>query len=250
MEVEEYARVAAAEDEHWWYRNTRALVADLLAPWLPRARRILDAGCGPGGNGAWLARFGTVVGVDISPDALAFVRDRRPETMPVRASLDALPFPDAAFDVVVGITVLYTVADDRRAFAELARVLAPGGALLVLEPAFESLRRRHDATVHGRRRYRRAELEQRVHDHGLTLERATYAYSFLAPPAALLGAVERLRPRAHDPRDMAPDGRVESDVERRSLDSAFAPLAGVERRWLMRHDVPFGTSVIVVASAD
>ena len=243
MEVEEYARIAAAEDEHWWYRNTRALVADLLSPWLTQSQRILDAGCGPGGNGAWLAQHGTVVGVDVSPDALAFVRARRPGTRPVRASLEALPFPDSIFDVVVGITVLYTIDDDRRAFRELARVLAPGGALLLFEPAFESLRREHDVTVHGRRRYRRTELVEQAHDNDLTVERATYAYSFLAPPAAALAGVERLRPRR------AGKASPESDVERRTLDRAFAPLAKAERRALARVDVPFGTSVVVLASS-
>src|SRR5262245_29545310 len=167
----------------------------MLAPWLTTATRILDAGCGPGGNGAWLAEYGDVIGVDVSPDALAFVRARRQETTPVRATLEALPFRDGCFDVVVGITVLYTVDDDRGAFGELTRVLKPGVALLAFEPAFEAFRRDHDVTVHGRRRYRKAQLEELAHASGLTVERSTYAYSFLAPPAAVLAGVSRLRPR-------------------------------------------------------
>jgi SAM-dependent methyltransferase len=250
VEIEEYARIAAAEDDHWWYRNTRALAADLLQPWLavrpPRRRQILDAGCGPGGNGAWLAEHGALVGVDVSSDALAFVRARRPSTLPVRGSLAALPFPDDRFDVVLAVTVLYTMPDDVRALGELARVLAPGGAVLLVEPAFEALRREHDVTVHGQRRYRRANLSARVRDAGLTVQRATYAYSFLAPPAAALGAWERLR----SPVGTSPAaGETASDLDRRTLDRAFAPLAQAERRYLTRHDVPFGTTVIVVATA-
>jgi SAM-dependent methyltransferase len=241
VEVEEYARIAAAEDEHWWYRNTRALVAELLAPWLRRARTILDAGCGPGGNGAWLAQHGDVIGADVAPEALAFVRARRPEVRPVRASLTALPFRDGSFDIVLGVTVLYTVDDDERALAEMARVLSPEGALLVLEPAFAAFRREHDITVHGRRRYRRAELAESARRHGLTVRRATYAYSFLAPPAAVLGGIERLRRGERS-------ASTASDVERRSLDRVFAPLAETERRILARHDVPVGTSVILLAT--
>jgi SAM-dependent methyltransferase len=248
VEVEEYARIATAEDDHWWYRNTRALASDLLQPWLasgpPDRRRILDAGCGPGGNGAWLAEHGTLVGVDVSADALAFVRERRRSTLPVRGSLVALPFPDSRFDVVIAVTVLYTIDDDRTALDELARVLVPGGVLVVLEPAFDAFRREHDVAVHGRRRYRRAMLSERVSASGLTVQRATYAYSFLAPPAAVLSAWDRVRTPAADA-SSAPA----SDVERRALDRAFAPLARVERRYLARHDVPFGTTVIVVATA-
>lgn len=240
MELEEYARIAAVEDDHWWYRNTRALAADLLAPWLHRTERLLDAGCGPGGNGAWLAEHGAVVGVDLSPDALTFVRARRPDTTPVQASIEALPFADGSYDAVVGLTVLYTVPDDAAAVRELARVSRPGGALLLVEPAFAALGRAHDATVHGRRRYRRTGLADLVTAAGFTVQRCTYAYSFLAPPAATLGALDRLRRRRDQP--------AGSDVERRALDRVFAPLADRERRWLAHHDLPVGTSVIVLAT--
>jgi ubiquinone/menaquinone biosynthesis C-methylase UbiE len=242
MEVEEYARIAAAEDEHWWYRNTRALMAKLLQPWLGSDQRILDAGCGPGGNGAWLAQHGRVVGVDPARQALEFVRTRRSTTSPVQASAERLPFDDAAFDVAVGITLLYTVQDHVAALGELARVLRAGGALLLLEPAFPSLRRAHDVTVHGLRRYRRDELAGLAERSGLRVRRATYAYSFLAPPAAVLARLERRRSRSG--RDTG------SDVERHALDRAFAPLARSERRWLARHDLPVGTSVVVVATRD
>jgi ubiquinone/menaquinone biosynthesis C-methylase UbiE len=242
MEVGEYARIAAAEDDHWWYRNTRALMADLLQPWLGTGLRILDAGCGPGGNGAWLARHGRVVGVDLVRDALEFVHARRPMTLPVQASAAQLPFDDHAFDIAVAITLLYTVPDDGAAVSELARVLRPGGAVLILEPALEFLRRAHDETVHALRRYRRDDLAQLVERNGLRVQRASYAYSFLAPPAAVLAALERRKPRA--------GADAGSDVDRRSLDRVFAPLAKAERRWLARHDIPVGTSAVVVATSD
>jgi SAM-dependent methyltransferase len=240
MEVEEYARVAAAEDDHWWYRNARSLMAELLRPWLGSNLRVLDAGCGPGGNGAWLARHGRVIGVDVNREALDFVHARRPTTAPVQASADRLPFDSGAFDVVVAVTLLYAVTDDAAAVGEVARVLRPGGAVLLLEPAFPSLRRRHDVTVHGLRRYRRRELADLAERVGLGVQRSTYAYSFLAPPAALLAVLERRGSRAAE--------SAGSDLERRTLDRVFAPLAGAERRWLARRNVPVGTSAVVVAT--
>jgi SAM-dependent methyltransferase len=240
VEVEEYARIAAVEDDHWWYRNTRALVAEQLAARLAGRDdlRVLDAGCGPGGNGAWLAAHGDVVGVDRAPDALRFVHERRPRVAPVLADLTALPLAASAFDVVVAITVLYAVPDHQAATHELARVLAPDGVLVVLEPAFEALRREHDATVHGVRRYRRPELRALLTGAGLRIRRSTYAYSFLAPAAAGLAWADRRHVARHS----------SSDVERRGLDRAFAPLAYAERRALARLDLPVGTSVMVVAT--
>jgi SAM-dependent methyltransferase len=242
VEVEEYARIAAAEDDHWWYRNTRALMADLLTPWLGTDQMILDAGCGPGGNGAWLADHGRVVGVDLSADALAFVRAGRPDTTPVRGSLDALPFATGAFDVAVAITVVTCVPDDRRAIAELARVTRSGGAVLILEPAFRSLRRAHDKTVHSIHRYRRRDLSDLVTSAGLRVRRATYVYWFLAPPALALAAAERVRPHTA--------ASAGSDVERTSFAHTFARLAAAERRYLATRDVPVGTTIAVVATRD
>ena len=114
VEVDEYARIAAAEDDHWWYRNTRALAQDLLRPWLTRHPRILDAGCGPGGNGAFFTAQGSVFGVDVSAEALTYVRARRPKMVAVRASVEELPFVSGAFDIALVVTVLYTVTDDAK----------------------------------------------------------------------------------------------------------------------------------------
>ena len=120
-------------------------------------------------------------------------------------------------------------------------MLRPGGALLLVEPAFAALGRAHDATVHGRRRYRRRRaLGARRAPPASPSHRATYAYSFLAPPAAALGALDRVRHR----RDV-PAG---SDVDKRALDRVFAPLADRERSWLAAHDLPFGTSLVLLAT--
>jgi SAM-dependent methyltransferase len=240
MELDEYARIAAAEDDHWWYHNMRALMADVLRPWLRRDQLILDAGCGPGGNSAWLGEHGTVVGSDLSSQALGLVRARHPHTRAVRGDVHALPFPCDAFDVVVDVTMLYTVDNDGGAVRELARVLRPGGVALLVEPAFEALRRAHDRTVHSRRRYRRYGLAELVTQSGLRVQRATYACWYLAPPAALLGIVDRVRRPA--------PGGAGSDLERPALGAVFTRLANAERSWLRRHDVPFGTSAVVLAT--
>ena len=140
--------------------------------------------------------------------------------------------------------MLYSVPDDTGAVARARTSRAPRRrASWSVEPAFEALRRAHDRTVHGLRRYRRGGLAGWPPRPDSRCERATYAYSFLAPPAAALGLLDR---------DAAGAGAGEhrSDVDRRALDRVFAPLAAPERRWLAHRDLPVGSSVVVRRHAD
>jgi len=95
----------------------------------------LDAACGTGRHAAHLAALGcTTTGVDQSPEMLALARAKVPAGRFEAADLHALPFADESFDLVVIALALCHLADPTRAIAELARVLRPGGALVVSDP--------------------------------------------------------------------------------------------------------------------
>jgi ubiquinone/menaquinone biosynthesis C-methylase UbiE len=94
-------------------------------------RRVLDAGCGTGVVAAALAERAHVTGVDPEPEMLAVARRRLPpEVELLRASAEELPFADASFDAAV-LRLVVHLLDRPRALAELRRVLAPGGRLVV-----------------------------------------------------------------------------------------------------------------------
>ena len=99
---------------------------------------VLDAGCGDGALACAMASRGAVVtGIDADPAMLAAARARA-ETTRVRVTflpgrIERLPIPDASFDVVVAVTVLCFVADAATAVREMARVLRPGGRLVLGE---------------------------------------------------------------------------------------------------------------------
>ena len=98
---------------------------------------VLEIAAGTGRNLPFYPEGVRLEGVELSPGMLEIAR-RRAQELGVQAELrvgDAhdLPFPDASFDTVVATLALCTIPDDRRAVFEAARVLRPGGFLLLLE---------------------------------------------------------------------------------------------------------------------
>jgi len=235
----EYERMFAAEESQWWYAGMRALSLALIeaAP-LRAGARILDAGCGTGNNLVHLGRFGSPVGIDLAEEALVFCRSRGVSV--ARAGLLQLPFADQSFDLVTSFDVIYHrwVSDDRAAVAEMARVLKPGGRLLVRVPALKLLWGAHDEAVHSRHRYTRGELVALLEAAGLECVRATYANSLLFPVLLARRTLDRL------------SGRHGSDVGflPAPLEAAFLGLLRIEAA-LVRRGValPIGGSVVALA---
>lgn len=107
----------------------------LLAAYVRADERVLQVDGGPG----WLAemlqdRGAHVTLTDLSNVAVARARDRGIEAQQCDIDAGALPFPDAAFDVVVSDSQLEHRFDPDHALAEIVRVLRPGGHLLLLLP--------------------------------------------------------------------------------------------------------------------
>ncbi|MFC9993962.1 class I SAM-dependent methyltransferase [Nocardia sp. NPDC127526] len=108
----------------------------------------LDAACGTGRVSATLAECGyAVLGVDRSPEMLELARKRLPEGDFRVGGLEELPVGDDAVDIVTCSLALSHVPDLRPVFAEFARVLRPGGHLVIADVHPEQVARTHVPTV-------------------------------------------------------------------------------------------------------
>jgi SAM-dependent methyltransferase len=220
--------------------------AVLLAGRLPdREIRWLDAACGTGGTSPIPGGCSAATRpLRRRPRArgAALCRARGIECV-ARASLDELPYAQGSFDLVTCFEALYHegVRDFRAAVAGFARVLAPGGWLLLREPAFELLRGSHDAAVHGARRFRKAQLADAARAAGLEVARCSYQNVVTFAPALVIRSLQRKKhaaPRPEADFDKGGGGAVGG------LLSAWLALEG---RLLRFASLPFGSSALCLA---
>lgn len=124
-----YYSVTAASSEHF-----RRLIEEASHPGM----RLLEYGCGTGGDWRFYQRLGcTVYGIDISQEAIVKAREKA-----LQHGLDAhysvqdaerTDFPDGTFDVVTGSGILHHLDLDR-SLTELARITTPEGSCIFIEP--------------------------------------------------------------------------------------------------------------------
>ena len=240
MKAELYAQMRELEDRHWWFTGRRRIVAEVIRRMpLPADARILDAGCGTGGNLPMLARFGELTGAEFDAEAARLAR-RRGVCEVVRAGLpDAMPFSPAQFDLVTLLDVLEHIDDDAASLRTLGGLLAPGGHLLLTVPAFPFLWGPHDEAHHHRRRYRAAGLRAVIEQAGLKVQWLSHYNSALFPAVAAVRLLHRLLPEGPVGDELAlPPAPVN-----RLLEGLFA----AERHLLGRVRLPVGVSLIAVA---
>jgi SAM-dependent methyltransferase len=241
MEKEEYRRLFEHEGDLWWFTGMREISSTLLNRFLPGSRTlsVLDAGCGTGGMLQTLAEMGSTVGMDLSADAIEFARRRNADRL-LQASISSLPFREATFDLVTSFDVIYhrAVPNDEEALAEAARVLRPGGTLLIRVPAYDRFRSHHDEAVHTRQRYGREELERKLRRAGLVPIYTTYAVCFLFP----LAVMKRLSEKLSSKTEMGSEVQAVS----RPLNGLLHHVLRLEAVILRHARLPFGLSLFAV----
>jgi 2-polyprenyl-3-methyl-5-hydroxy-6-metoxy-1,4-benzoquinol methylase len=115
-------------------KRVRLVFGKLLKEEEVRGSKLLDAGCGTGWFSRQAVNWGAkVTSLDMGENLLAEVA-KKCDSERIVGDITRLPFPDGDFDIVVCSEVIEHVVDPKQAIRELARVVKPGGILVITTP--------------------------------------------------------------------------------------------------------------------
>jgi 2-polyprenyl-3-methyl-5-hydroxy-6-metoxy-1,4-benzoquinol methylase len=169
--IADLERMARATNYIAWQRR-------LVTPEL--GQRVIEVGCGIGNFTGTLLDRETVLAIDVDPTCIGRLRERysnRPNLHTFVCEPDSAAFADLARwrpDSCVCLNVLEHIEDDHRALDAMASVLVPGGAIMLLVPAFQALYGPIDRNLNHCRRYSRKSVARLAHAAGLAIKTLHY----------------------------------------------------------------------------
>lgn len=238
MDREAFQLLAEAEQQHWWFRGRREFIRAAIGTLaLPAAPRLLDAGCGSGGNLALLAEFGEVYGFEYDAEALTHAEALQLATVRPGSLPDGVPFRDDRFDVVGLFDVLEHLPQPVQSLAALRDTLTPTGAIVITVPANPWMWGPHDELHQHQRRYTRAELRRHLTEAGLEIAYLSYFNALLLP----LAIAQRLRERLFG-------YSAEQVMSGAFVNETLLRIWRLEHGWIPRRSLPFGLSLLAIAT--
>ena len=232
-----------AEATHFWFRGFRKFVSPVIAD-IAGGRpglRLVDCGCGTGHNLRLLHPYGKAVGFDLA--GVGPERAHATGFTVLRGDVTNIPLASGSFDVATSFDVLQCVEADVAAVREMARIVKPGGVVIVTVAALESLRGDHSEVWREVRRYTPATARQLVESAGLTPERVSFMFASLFPLMASVRLAQRLTRRFG--RTVRADTDIVVPIS--PVNVLLTALVNAEAALVRHVPMPIGSSLLVVA---
>jgi len=234
-----------AEQSHFWFRGFRQYMKLALtrATAGVTSPRILDCGCGTGSNLEMLRPYGPAFGFDLTRIGTGFARANGHRV--AQASIGEIPFRSAVFDLVTSFDVFQVLPDavEQPAIREMARVLKPGGWILLHVAALEVLHGKHSVLSEEHRRYTAARLRALVGGAGFEIDRLTFDHFSLLPLMLPVRVWHRLTAKG----GVVAPGEGEITVPIAPVNAALTALVSLEALALRAVDMPIGSSLMCLA---
>ncbi|HCK04381.1 MAG TPA: class I SAM-dependent methyltransferase [Methylophilaceae bacterium] len=238
MEQKYIQYIAKIEDEHWWYRGRRAVISSLKKKLdLSPDSKILEIGCGTGGNLEMLSSWGTINAVELD-DHARITANLRNYCKVTYGKLPAdIVIPDET-KLICMLDVLEHVEDDIAALAKIKEDADSDCQILITVPAYKFLWSQHDKDAHHFRRYTKTELEKKLMEAGFNITFSSYFNSILFPVIFIIRAIKNKLQSIE-----SGDLQMPCSILNRILLIIFS----MESKVIPTFPLPFGVSIIAIA---
>jgi len=166
-----------SEEGNWWHTARHERIVGLLAPML--RGKCLEIGPGRGRVGEWVSGKCEYHAIEADGNSAALLR--KAGLAVKTGTAERLPYRDSSFDLFLAFDVLEHLEHDRRAIAEAARVLKPGGILIGSVPVCKGIFSSHDRALGHFRRYEKGEILGKLRDAGFEIAGSFHWNCFLFP---------------------------------------------------------------------
>ena len=243
MDAEAYKEMIELQEEHWWFVARRDVIKSFIKMQMPQgsASKVLEIGCGVGGNVGLLSQSGHYRGIDMYKPAIDYCSEKYPQFEFECTRVEEIPqeFKSNKFDSIYLLDVLEHINDQVAILKSAQNYLTQSGKILVTVPAFEFLWSPHDDFVHHVRRYTKAGLKKVLEDSGYKVERISYFNSILFPLALAQRLGMRLLNRKLSTHLSTPPAIV----------NWLFKVIFAQEAWILKHtNLPVGLSIIAIVS--
>ncbi|NIM13238.1 MAG: methyltransferase domain-containing protein [Candidatus Aminicenantes bacterium] len=238
-------KAAALEDTLWWLQGRKYIIRNYLQAAIKtkKIEKIMDVGCGSGGNFDVLAEFAKVVAVERSHPLVMRARARGIAEAVYEKDFFDLPDYDK-IDLFTLFDVLEHIEYDFEFFKKIKQIAPPNHMLLLSVPACQFLYSDHDRLLHHYRRYSRKTLHALLRDNGYEITRSSYFMFFLFPFALFSRFKEKVMRLFKKKQTSVNVGEVPNWLNR-----ILTKILDMESRFSRHFSFPIGLWIFVLAKS-
>lgn len=246
MDIEKYHEMERLEKFHWWFVYRQNILKFILKKYLSdlhKEAKILDIGCGTGGNIRLLKEnYENVIGLDNNDFALEYCKEKGLKNI-IKGNLpDSIEVEDNSIDLILLFDVLEHIEEDEKSLSILKNKLKNQGHILLTVPAFSFLWSKHDEEFHHKRRYNIEEIKKILESQDFKIIKSSYLYFSLFPVVLIM----RLLKKVFKPYSKMDDFKLNNMF----LNNFIVKFLFIEEFLLNYFDYPFGSSILILAKKE